>query len=73
MADHELVVVRTFPNKIDADLAHGALESSGIASFVSADDAGGVEPSLWTFGVRLLVRAEDLSKAREVLGPEDSA
>jgi hypothetical protein len=37
----ELVVVRSFVNRTDAELAQGALEAADIASMISADDAGG--------------------------------
>ena len=67
MSDAELVVVTTFLNRVDADLAQGALRAHGIESMVSADDAGGVRPSLWMSGVRLLVRAEDAARAKAVL------
>ena len=68
-ADERLVVVRTFLNRIDADLAQGALESAGIDAVVSADDAEGNQPGLWMGGVRVLVREDDLEEATEVLGP----
>ena len=68
MNNHELVAVRTFLNKIEAELAHGALEAADIDSVVAADDAGGVRPGLWMAGVRLLVRAEDVERAGAVLG-----
>ena len=64
-----LVVARTFLNRIDADLAPGALEAAGIDAVVSADDAEGNQPGLWMGGVRVLVRADDLEEATEVLGP----
>jgi hypothetical protein len=64
-----LVVIRTFLNPIDADLAQGALEAAGIDAMVSADDAEGNQPQLWMGGVRLLVRAEDAAQASEILGP----
>ena len=64
-----LVVVRTFLNRIDADLAQGALEAAGIDAMVGADDAEGNQPGLWMGGVRLLVREEDAAEAAEVLGP----
>ena len=72
MAKHDggLVVIRTFLNKIDAELAHGALEAAHIESMIQADDAGGTRPGLWMGGVRLLVRAEDAERANEALGPE---
>jgi hypothetical protein len=66
---NRLVVVRTFLNRIDADLAQGALESAGIDAMVAADDAGGNRPGLWMGGVRLLVREEDAQEAGKVLGP----
>lgn len=62
-----LVVVADFPNRIDADIAHSALEASGIESFVSGDDAGGLQPGLWMKGVRLLVREGDADRALAVL------
>jgi hypothetical protein len=46
MSNAELVVVRTFLNKIDAEMAHSALEAADIESIVSADDEGGVGPGL---------------------------
>jgi hypothetical protein len=64
----ELVVVGTFLNKMEAEMAQGALEAADIDSMVSADDAGGLRPSLWMGGVRLLVRAEDAERASKVLG-----
>jgi hypothetical protein len=71
MTDSELVVVRTFSDRIEADLAHSALEAAGIESMVSGDDAGGVQPGLWTGeGVALLVREEDAPTAREILDVE---
>jgi len=65
-----LVVVGDFPNRIDADIAQSALEASGIDSFVSGDDAGGVQPGLWMKGVRLLVRDDDAARALAVLNQE---
>ena len=41
MPDSELVAVRTFPNRIEAELARSALEAAEIDSMVEADDAGG--------------------------------
>jgi Putative prokaryotic signal transducing protein len=64
----EMIVLQTFPNRIEAEMAEGALRGAEIDAMVSADDAGGVEPGLWTQGVRLLVWREDADRAREVLG-----
>jgi hypothetical protein len=65
-----LLVVGEFPNRIEADIAKGALDASGIDSFVSGDDAGGVQPGLWMKGVRLLVREVDADRALAVLNEE---
>jgi len=67
MSDTELVVIGTFLNQIDADMAQGALEAAHIKSMISADDAGGLRPHLWMGGIRLLVRAEDAKQASEIL------
>jgi len=64
----ELVVIRTFTDRIEAELAHSALEAAGIASMLRSDDAGGLRPHMTlTNGVELLVRAEDAAVARAVL------
>jgi len=66
----DLVVLRTFLNIFDAELAKSALEAADIPSFIRADDMGGMRPHLWMGGVQLVVRAEDVERANEVL--EDS-
>ncbi len=72
MTHADLVVVGTFLNKIDAELAQGALQAADIESMVSADDAGGLRPTLWMGGIRLLVRSEDVERASEILGSSES-
>jgi hypothetical protein len=67
MNDVELVVVRTFLNKMEAEIAQGALKAENVESMVSADDAGGTRPGLWMSGVRLLVRAPDAQRAAAIL------
>jgi hypothetical protein len=68
MSEMELVVIKTFLNRMDAELAKGALDANGIEALIRADDAGGTRPSLWTGGVELLVRADDVETASIVLG-----
>lgn len=63
----DLQVIRTFINNVDAELARGALQAAGIESMIRADDCGGTRPHLWLGGVELLVRAEDVARAEEVL------
>jgi Putative prokaryotic signal transducing protein len=68
MRNADLVVVRTFQNKFEAEMAQGALEAAEIESIVSADDAGGMRPDLARWGgVRLLVRTEDAEEAGKIL------
>ncbi len=64
-----LVPVATFSTQIDAELARSALEAAGIDSMIAADDAGGQRPHMsFSQGVVVMVREEDESAAREVLG-----
>jgi hypothetical protein len=75
MTDHpDLIVLRTFLNDIDAQLARTALEAADIDSMIRADDAGGMRPHLWVgSGVELVVRAEDVERANEILGGDPAA
>ncbi len=66
MPESPLAVVGTYLAAVDADLARSVLESDGIECVVRSDDCGGQYPAM--FRVDLLVRAEDVSRAREVLG-----
>jgi hypothetical protein len=69
--DGELVVVDSFYDQLEAELAKSALVSAEIECLIQADTAGGMRPHLTmgTGGYRVMVRAEDLGSAREVLGP----
>jgi hypothetical protein len=68
MADSDLVVVHTFANRQEADLAKSALDAAEIDAFVRSDDGGGMERGLWAGnGVQVIVRAEDFTAARDVL------
>ena len=71
-AEHEeLVVLRTYPTVIDAELAKTALESVGIGSMIRSDNEGGQSPGLsFSRGVELLVRADDAQAANDVLAVE---
>jgi predicted Fe-Mo cluster-binding NifX family protein len=62
------VVLETFYNRIEAEIAAGLLESEGIETMVMADDAGGTYPMLqFIRGVKLMVAPEDKARAREIL------
>lgn len=71
MDQPELVVVRTFMNRIDAELAKSALDAVDLESTIVDDDGGGTQPELWLRGVTLLVRAEDAARAEEILAQAD--
>lgn len=62
-----MVVIRTFLNNVDAELARSALEAAEIESVIRADDCGGVRPHLWMGGVELLVGTDDAAQAEAVL------
>jgi Putative prokaryotic signal transducing protein len=70
MNPDELVVLATFVNNFDAEVARSALEAAGIDVMIRADDCGGLRPHLWMGGVELVVRREDAERAREVLDAE---
>ena len=64
----DAIVLETFSNRIEAEMAAGLLEAESIEAWVMADDAGGTYPMLqFVRGVRLLVFKEDEARAREIL------
>jgi hypothetical protein len=68
MSELDLVIVRTFSNRFDADIARSALQAASIDSMMRPDDAGGMRPGLWIGrGVDVLVRSEDAARATEIL------
>lgn len=71
MGDSDLVVVRTFNNRQEAEMAKSALDAAGIESMLLGDDAGGLQPGLWEArGVAVVVNTDDAPAARDVLGIE---
>jgi hypothetical protein len=69
----DLVLIRAFANRFEAELAQQYLADQGIDAMVQADDAGGMYAgfTLSRKGVRLFVRPEDAETAIEILEPED--
>lgn len=61
----ELVVFSTFRSIAEAQIARGILDAAGIESMVRSDNAGGMYPAI--AGADLLVRSDDIEKAREAL------
>ena len=68
------VSVAIVSSRTEAELIVGMLRSNGIRAAVSADDAGGWDPQLQTAsGVSVLVPAEDVARARQLIGDEPQA
>jgi hypothetical protein len=67
MAD--LVCIRVFESRLEAEMAAGLLSGSDVYARVQSDDAGGTTPALLpvTGGAKLLVRREDVERASEIL------
>lgn len=66
--EEEVVVLKTFNNEIEAEMARQMLKDAGVKSFVSKDDGGGMEPQLQqTMGVRLIVNSADAESAQQIL------
>ena len=65
----ELVCVRSYGFRPEAELAKSVLESSRIDAVIISDDAGGMRPlgALTTGGVMLCVREEDAERAVRLL------
>jgi len=62
------VVVGHYSTRHEGELARALLESAGISSALFADDAGGWYPALLAVTpARLVVRAADEGRAREIL------
>ena len=62
------VVVGEYDNEIDAEIAKGHLEASGISASIIKDDGGGMFPSLQNVdGVQLLVAESQGEEARKIL------
>ena len=62
------VVVGKYDNEIDAEIAKGHLEASGISASIIKDDGGGMFPSLQNVdGVQLLVAEAEGEEARKIL------
>jgi hypothetical protein len=63
-----LTAVAVFRDRVEAELARGALDAAGIFAIIAADDAGEQNPGLdFSRGVSVMVREEDAATARNVL------
>lgn len=68
----EVVCIKKFPYRAEAELAKSALEACGIKAVVTADDCAGLEANggVGSGGVRLLVLHERAAEALEILEGE---
>jgi hypothetical protein len=68
MAD--ILCIKAFGNRSDAEIAKSALAARHIDSYLDADDAGGMYPfpmSGHQKGVRLFIKNNDKQKAKQIL------
>lgn len=61
----ETAVVRSYLNEALAEIGRAALEANGIPALVRTGDAAGLLRTIT--GVQLIVRSEDLTRARRIL------
>jgi hypothetical protein len=71
MQDPKLVIVKSYGNRAEAELAKGALENAGIQAMIQSDTVGHMREHIaWSgAGFRIVVREEDVAAARDVLAP----
>ena len=63
-----LIVIRTFANEVDAEIARQHLETNGVEAYVRKDDCGGMYPWRQEMrGVFLEVLDKDQETATEIL------
>lgn len=69
MEHPQLVVLKSFNRRYEAELAQGALENAGIESTIRADSVGRMrEHVAWSgAGFQILVREDDVTAANEAL------
>ncbi|MBI2646630.1 MAG: DUF2007 domain-containing protein [Deltaproteobacteria bacterium] len=66
----DLVCIKIFNNKVEAEMAKQLLENNDIPTRMLSDDVGGMEPHLrlHSGGVKLLVSKSNSQKALSLLG-----
>ena len=73
MEHPQLVVLKSFASRVDAELAKGALDNAGIAAIIRSDSVGRMREHIaWSgAGFEILVREDDVAAAKEALIPID--
>ena len=69
----ELILLKTFADRFEAEIVKGLLESRDIPSFITQEDIGGTQPYFigLTGGVRLFVRQDYVERALELLAASE--
>ncbi len=68
MATDQVVTVATASSRVEAELMCGYLRDNGVQAVFSADDEAALNPALQvTRTVRVLVRADQAARARQLL------
>ena len=62
--EDKIVVLKKYPNAIDANIVKGALEASGIPAGVIVDSTAN---AIWMAPVRVVVFERDLELAKQVI------
>lgn len=62
----DLVCVKKFGSRSEAEIAKGALNAEKIAALIQSDDAGGMYPFM-SEKIQLFVTANDKEKAIKIL------
>lgn len=65
----EMVTIKTYGTRMEAEFAQSRLAEAGIESMVSGDDLGGLIPSM-DISVQLVVMQEVVKQAMEVLAKD---
>lgn len=67
------VIIRTFTDRGEAEIARSRLEAEGIAAALTADDMGQTTPALdFSSRIQLVVEGADADRVRAVLEEEVS-
>ncbi|MCK5044117.1 DUF2007 domain-containing protein [Candidatus Parcubacteria bacterium] len=64
----DLITIKTYGNRIEAEIDKGLLENNNIKAVISSDDCGGLYPQLSSKGVKLIIQEKDTEKANDILG-----
>lgn len=62
----DLVCIKKFADRHEADVAKSVLDANAIESFIQSDDAGGMYPFM-TEQIRLVVNKTDVQEAKKIL------